>query len=414
MRICFVVRALPVHRLGGLEHHIRDLTLGLAERGHEVDIVTTRGGGADELAKVGQFIRVHEISGTRPGNYDLKFFRQAQGVVKELHERRRFDVIVPVDLAGMFVLDCRFDVPVVPLIHGTLTSEVPLDRRYWAHLPKGERVRMLWRYKSRIALVPFFRRMLRQAPAVIVDSEFTQRELEWAAGHDKCSHNVYTKCLVVPLGIDLRRYAHVQQGREDAAGAGEAGALRICLLGRLQRIKGVEIAIRAADQLRLRGADFQMSIGGSGEFERDARDLITRRNLNDHVHLVGRVLPEELADFFSRHDVFLFPDLTQPAFGLVAVEAMGHGLPVIGARSGAIPEVLTPETGWLYDPWDVGGLSKLLLDIGADRAAISAKSAAALKRSRFFDSVRMAQDMEKALQKVCGDFAAGLNPVCDG
>lgn len=263
----------------------------------------------------------------------------------------------------------------------------------------GAKVEVLWRYKSRLILRWFFRRMIRRAEALIVDSEYTRRELAWETGDPA----VVEKTFVVPLGLDFLRYPDLPQVVEKVDVGDGRGRFRIAMLGRLQRIKGVEIAIRSAQQLLIRGVDFELNIAGSGEFAREARRLIEELGLGGNVCLMGRVAPEDMREFLAGHDVFLFPDLTQPAFGLVAVEAMAYGLPVVAARSGAIPEVVTAECGWLYDAWDVSGLAGLLHEISEDREGVVLKARAALRRGRGFNAVKMAGDMERVLQMLSGE-----------
>src|SRR5690606_38731542 len=124
------------------------------------------------------------------------------------------DVICPIDLAGLFMDPADFPIPIVPIIHGTMTSEVPLDWRFSRNISKSAGLRAAWRYKSRIALNSSFKRMIGRMNHLVVDSEFTRRELmfeqpvkgtaAWDAGLQSAalSRNIS----VVPLGIDFSRY----------------------------------------------------------------------------------------------------------------------------------------------------------------------------------------------------------------
>lgn len=407
MKMCFVSRALPVHRLGGLEHHLGDLAGALAKRGHEVHVLTTTGGAVKGIA--GELLnpRIHIIPGTAPGDYDVVFFRRVHAALQELHGRYAFDIIIPIDMAGLFVRCARFNVPVVPLIHGTMTSEVPLDRRYWCHLGALERLSALWKYKARLALLPFFWRMVRESDAIIVDSNFTRRELAGAmcshlsrGGRHRSGGEAVSKIHVVPLGIDISRYFGAGEVNGSAAPACADGVLQIGLLGRLQRIKGLEIALRAALQLRIRGISFRMNIGGTGDFALRARQYIREHHLENFVLLAGRIAPGDLPAFFAANDVFLFPDLTQPAFGLVAVEAMAYGLPVVAARSGAIPEVVDADSGWLYEAWNVGELASTLAMLAKNPEEIQKKRIAAGMRWREFTAEKMADRTETVLREI--------------
>jgi glycosyltransferase involved in cell wall biosynthesis len=155
----------------------------------------------------------------------------------------------------------------------------------------------------------------------------------------------------------------------------------------------VGVALEAARLLRERGVAFRMVIGGGGEYEAGAREEIARGNLDDVVELAGTIAPEEVSGFFSRADAFIFPDLTQPAFGLVAVEAMLHGLPVIAARSGAIPEVVDDVTGWIYQRRSSAELATIMERLARSPEEIRLKAAAGRTRALQFTSEAMARRM---------------------
>ncbi len=410
LTICIAVRALPVHRLGGLEHHARDLAVALARRGHSVHIVTTPGCARAKFGPEDGAITVHVLPGVAPADYSIKFFLRIGKFLERICRENQVDVLCPVDMAGMFVYARYFSAAVVPIIHGTMTSEVPLDWRYRQRLSLGGKVRALWQYKSRLPLMSIFRWMINRSETILVDSEFTRRELLLSVqgkpgkagdpklwGETQALARLAEQIHVVPLGIDPERYP--QPDKKDS-NYNIGKPLRIGLLGRLQKIKGIEIAIRAAAELRARGIDFRMTIGGSGSFEGEAELLIRQLGLSKFVRLVGRVAPEDIGKFMAKQHVFLFPDLTQPAFGLVAVEAMHHGLPVVAARVGAVPEVVSEDVGWLYNAWNVSELVDLLARVAADPGEISEKSAAAREKSSLFTAAKMADRTERALHSI--------------
>lgn len=398
LSICFVSRALPVHRLGGLEYHLRDLARALSFRGHKVSILTTSGGAGEKFP---DGVKVYEIPRTAGGDYNVAFFRSAGKAAKALCEKVKADVLCPVDLAGLFLRPKDYSAVVIPLIHGTLTSEVPLDWRFRRHLGLLMKLRNIWFYRNRIALLLAFSRMLNRVSRLVVDSEFTRRELMFE-GMERCQGSAFKrgkaaaalaqKIFVVPLGLDKERYpAPLATGKRSEGDQ----LLKICLLGRLQQVKGIGQAIEAAAALKVRGVNFQMDIGGAGEFEAEARKRISALKLDHHVRLEGRIDPADLASWFHMHDLFLFPDITQPAFGLVALEAMMYGLPVVAARVGAVPEVVTDNCGWLYDPWDVNELAGLLMNLADNPAEIRQKASCARIRSEDFNADKMAEDIEK-------------------
>lgn len=384
--VCLIVRALPIHRQGGLEYHTLDLANALAGLGHRISIVTTRHpqGLLDEQLPSG--VRVQYLPVGVPANYSLAWWRALPQAIRTLDVRERFDLIHAQDFAGMFLGGARC--PVVSTIHGTMTSETPLDRRYMRRLSVLDKVRAVCRYPSRIALMPMFRHMLLRADALIVDSEYTFRELV------RQNRVLREKTSVIPLGIDWSRYGAVPAPPE------REGPLGIALLGRLQEMKGIGVALDAASVLAQRGADFRMRIGGAGEYAPVLKQRIASDLLKNRVTYHGRIPDEELAGFLGSNDVFLFPDLTQPAFGLVAVEAMRCGLPVVAARSGAIPEVVTPEVGWLYEPWNVHELANVLERLCADHSLAADRRQAAATRAAGFTAGKMATGVAEVYDRL--------------
>jgi glycosyltransferase involved in cell wall biosynthesis len=385
-----LVRALPVHRAGGLEFHTWDLVRALARRGHEIVLLTSKLTHEDRIRmNLPDGVTVHEVPGTRPGNYSISFFRNAETAITRLDAEQRFDIVHAQELAGLF-LNPRAGRYLVT-VHGTMTSEVPLDRRYFSRLTPREKLAAAWKYKQRIALLPAFRTMLDRADRLLVDSDFTRRELL------RIRQDIRHKLALVPLGIDPERYpAGERPARPD-------DIPRLGILGRLQRMKGVEVALRSAEQLRHRGVLFRMVIAGTGDYANALQAEVQRLGLQDHVELRGRLDSDEaVRDFFQSTDVLLFPDLTQPAFGLVAVEAMHYGVPVVGARSGAIPEVVTEDVGWLYDGWNAGELSALLAGILRDPVVLARKRESAIACATTFTADKMAESTEGVSRGLVG------------
>jgi glycosyltransferase involved in cell wall biosynthesis len=383
VRICLIVRALPVHRLGGLEFHTMDLARALADLGHEITIVTSR---HPEDLPSGEYtdggIRICCLPKGRPGDYSFSFFRDLKGMVSRLDAESRFDVIHAQEFAALFL--GSWPGRLVCTVHGTMFSEVPLHRRHFWKLTPPAQLAALWRYRQRILLHPAFRAMLRRADRLIVDSEFTFRELV------RMRADLRSKLTVVPLGIDSSRY----QPDAPPPTVGGNRPLTIALLGRLQKMKGLLAAVDAAHTVQQRGLDFRMVIGGRGEYAQKLQCWIGERNLQDSVHMHGPVPPEQVSAFLHGADVFLFPDQTQPAFGLVAVEALLHGLPVIAARSGAIPEVVSEDVGWIYDPWNVNELSGIMERLIRHPELIRNRIESCRKLASKYTAQRMAKETE--------------------
>jgi rhamnosyl/mannosyltransferase len=131
------------------------------------------------------------------------------------------------------------------------------------------------------------------------------------------------KCTVMPYGMDLDYWRPDE--RNKAEDMRPAGSRRIVSLGRLVGYKGYDVLIRA-----MRDVDGQATIIGEGPLLPELQQLATELGVADRVHFVGRLGRDEIRQLFHSAQVFAFPSVTEAeAFGIVQIEAMAAGLPVV-------------------------------------------------------------------------------------
>lgn len=142
-------------------------------------------------------------------------------------------------------------------------------------------------------------------------------------------------------------------------------ARRVLVTGQLIRGKGFDIAIHALAYLP---RDVVLEIVGHGAQERELKALAAEV-APGRVRFSGYVSPEQMNDVYDRASVVLVPSRWPEPFGMVGLEAMRRGRPVVGARHGGIPEWLCRGAGHLVTPLDPRELAVAALDLLEDSAA---------------------------------------------
>lgn len=172
---------------------------------------------------------------------------------------------------------------------------------------------------------------------------------------------------VVPAGVDLSMFQPLDREEARRKIGYESGRL-LLFVGRLERLKGAEVAIRAVSLLRDRshedvrlivvGEDARNGNGNgaahSGEESEEARlrAVASAARVSDRVDFLGSVAHHELPFFYSAADALVMPSYSE-SFGLVALEAQACGLPVVGSGVSGLRSVVRDEvTGYLIDGHD--------------------------------------------------------------
>lgn len=137
-----------------------------------------------------------------------------------------------------------------------------------------------------------------------------------------------------------------------------------CLyVGGLRPVKGVEFIIRAIPYVLKRLPKTKFILVGDGPSRKDIEQLITKIGVSRSVQLEGRVSREKLLAYYQKADIFLMPSLNEPQ-GIVALEAMACGLPVVGSNVGGIPEMVRDgENGLLVTPGNASALSDAIITL---------------------------------------------------
>ena len=139
--------------------------------------------------------------------------------------------------------------------------------------------------------------------------------------------------------------------------------LTVSRLAAAERYKGYDQILRALPQIRLPIPDVHYIIVGKGDDQPRIEQLITRLGLQDCVTLAGFVPDEQLCDYYNLCDIFAMPS-TKEGFGIVYLEALACGKPVLGGnQDGAIDALCHGELGALVNPEDIQEITEAIIKI---------------------------------------------------
>lgn len=213
------------------------------------------------------------------------------------------------------------------------------------------------------------------------------------------------KCVIIPFGVDPEIEAKAdewlaQKISKDSVKE-QNRCIRFLFVGRLIYYKGCKVLLEAFCQV----SNAELIIVGDGVLEKELKELANQYLVSDKIKFVGNIGKEELERHFAECDVFVLPSIARSeAFGLVQIEAMSYGKPVINTNlPSGVPYVsIHKETGLTVEPGDVNGLADAMnwmVQHPNQRKIMGEKA-----RRRVKEEYQMDQMMEKILslyQKLC-------------
>lgn len=192
---------------------------------------------------------------------------------------------------------------------------------------------------------------------------------------------------VVPNGVDCARFSPVGNKAQVRAALGlpQEGPL-VGLVGRICAQKGQEDLVAAFPAVLARCPGVHAVLAGAPDetasLER-LRAQVESLGLADRIHLFGYVA--DVTRVYAALDVLVAPSRWE-GFGLMLVEAMAAGLPIVATRVGAIPEVLGDAgAGLLVPPGDGEALARAIVEVLAEAGRAGAMAEAGVQRARSFD-----------------------------
>ncbi|HEY9904899.1 MAG TPA: glycosyltransferase family 1 protein [Candidatus Sericytochromatia bacterium] len=162
---------------------------------------------------------------------------------------------------------------------------------------------------------------------------------------------------IIPCGTDIRRFGAINKQKARSVLGIDPDALMVFYVGRFDPRKGIETLVRAVGQSQLRGnKNLKLVIGGGsrpGQSDGKERDriegIVAELGMSDITTFPGRLGDDILPAYYAAADVCVVPSHYEP-FGLVAIEAMASGTPVVASDVGGLQFTVVPEETGLLAP----------------------------------------------------------------
>lgn len=337
MNILVVSDAFWPDDTGGISKSLLLEVQALVSRGHRVVVVTRRirkGLAPYEVREGYELCRY--LSPTKESvfyrTYPIFSILALRQLLKDM--RWRFDVVYvhnPFQMLGLLL--AHLDVPLIYTFHAPMIKEVTIDAKAGKYGFLSRIVKMIGPVIKMVE-----EQALRNASLILVRSEYMKREL---ASIYK-SVNI-KKALTVPLGIDTERFEFVSDPRVVRDKLDLPKDRKVLLtVRRLVARMGLQNLLNAMKLVVTKHPEVLLVIGGKGYLENALRKYIRSQGLEAYVKLVGFIPEEKLPLYYQAADLFILPTAELEGFGLVTLEALSCGTPVIATPVGANPEVVGP------------------------------------------------------------------------
>ncbi len=326
MKIAIIVPRFPPKWLAGTELATLHIAECLAQRGHQIHVVTSWDDGLLEES-TDNGLHIYRIKWRNE-----RFLGPALFGLRTLLALRKInpDLIHCQDINMGFIGVCASKFLGKPSL-------------VWG---RGADV-----YKSGQVSRLISRVVLKKTNTVIALTENMRLEI-----NRRCKRDV----VVIPNGINLSDYEGLSKERTRTKLSLGEGEKVVLFVGTLRPVKGAEYLIRAFDIVRRNESGFKLLMVGDGEQREFLENLVKELDLYDIVTFVGKVPNEKVPQYLKASDVFVLPSLSE-GFPNVVLEAMASGLPVVATRVGGMSEIIKDHiNGYLVDAGDPDGIAEKL------------------------------------------------------
>jgi len=351
LRVLMLSWEFPPQVIGGLGRHVYELSRRLGNSGVETYVLTPLVDGCvnHEALEGVQVFRVGSplTSFKRFKSWIFSFNSSLiQEGIRLDYQENGFDLIHAHDWLVGYAgrsLSRVLGIPLVSTIHAT-----EYGRNLGLHNPMQKEIHDIER------------NLILDSERIVCCSNYMRDEIESLFNPSP------SRIAVIPNGASMNRYQPTDSFLDPGFERIDNRDLVIFYIGRLVPEKGVSILINAFQRVSGEIPTAKLVIAGRGPQGPELQDLVEKLGLSDRVWFTGYVSDELRDRIYHRADVAVFPSLYEP-FGIVALEAMASGTPVVVSDVGGLAEIVVDgETGLKVEPLDEESLASAMIRILSD------------------------------------------------
>ena len=357
MKILLIADVSISKVIGGAERVLFEQSTRLQQRGHDVHILTRRLPGHSSDMEI--------IQGVKEWRFylpDLKFLPllkstllNCRGLFCDLQKKFSFDIInfhQPFTALGVLASKAARGIPIVYTCHSLSFEEFasrsssPQNSIDWASY-------RLQIFARKLAEKVLFEKSNR----IVVLSEYTREKILRKYGLSE------SKFDIIPGAVSLKRFSisENKSAIRRRLSIPENGFVLLTIRNLVPRM-GLENLIIALQLVVERRKDILLALGGEGPLAEKLKDMARDTGVDNFVRFTGFIPEKELPSYYQMADLFILPTKDLEGFGMVTVEALASGLPVLGTPVGGTREILANlGTEFLFKDSSPASMAELIL-----------------------------------------------------
>lgn len=325
MKILMLTWEYPPRIVGGIARVVNDLSKRLIKDGHDVTVITYKEGNAPYFEE-DKGVKVYRVDNfmINPNNFIDWVMQMNFNMIAKANEiiakEGNFDVIHAHDWLVAYAaktLKNSYDTPIVATIHATESG-----RNSGIHNETQ-------RYINDTEWMLTY-----EATEVIVNSNYMKRELQSLFGLP------FEKINVAPNGININMFNGIEKDYDFRRQYALDNEKIILFMGRLVYEKGVQHLISAMPKILSGYHDAKLVIAGKGGMIDELKAQVNSMGIANKVYFTGYMDAKQVCKMYKCADISVFPSTYEP-FGIVALEAMLAGTPVVVSDIGGLNEIVT-------------------------------------------------------------------------